>query len=129
MRTILPAAFILLLGAGCTAQGPETAGGEDGLARELAGLSPGEPRSCISATSNRTLVPQNETTVTLQEGRTMWVNRLRGPCPRLEPTVTLIVESQGGQYCSGDHIRALEFGSGIPGRTCFLGEWTPYRPR
>ena len=128
MRALVPVLGLVLL-AGCAREGPEMAGGEDVLARELAGLSAGPPRTCVSASSTtQNLVPIDENTVIQRDGRTVWVNRLRGRCPGLRPPVTVVVQTHGSQHCSGDHIRPLEFGSSIPGPTCFLGEWTPYRP-
>ena len=41
---------------------------------------------------------------------------------------SLIVEGgTGGQYCRGDRVRGLEPGAIIPGPTCNLGDWVPYR--
>ena len=132
MRAYIPAlgtALSLLLLAGCAREAPESAGGESVLARELAGLSAGPPRTCVSASSaTQNLVAIDENTIIQREGRTVWVNRLRARCPGLRPPVTVIVQTHGSQHCRGDHIRALEFGGSIPGPTCFLGDWTPYRP-
>jgi hypothetical protein len=67
-------------------------------------------------------------TLAYDQGATVWVNRLGSRCPAIEPLNTVIVEPKlGTQYCRGDHIRGLEPGAIIPGPTCFLGQWVPYR--
>jgi hypothetical protein len=66
-------------------------------------------------------------TITYGSGSTIYVNRL-GPCPGLRELSTIIVTSaSSGQYCRGDRIRANEPGSIIPGASCNLGDWIPYR--
>lgn len=98
------------------------------LARETAGLVAGPPQSCISTISGQGLRVVDAQTLAYGSGRSVAINRMRAPCPGLEPTSTLIVEpGLGGQYCRGDRVRALEVGSTIPGATCILGDWVPYR--
>ena len=118
--------LIAVASAGCAPQG-STPRFKDTFAQEVAGRAAGQAQRCISPFGNENIRVVNPQTVAYGNGRTIYVNRLRAPCPSLEPHNTTIIESHGGQYCSGDHVRGLEPGAIIPGATCFLGDWTPYR--
>ena len=112
--------------AGCAPHG-STPSFKDTFAQEVAGRSAGQAQRCISPFGNENLRVVNPQTVAYGNGPTVYVNRLRAPCPALGPHNTTIIESHGGQYCSGDHVRGLEPGAIIPGPVCFLGDWTPYK--
>lgn len=112
--------------ASCTP--PATPNDTTAFAREIAGRTAGPARSCISTMQSTNLRVINGQTLAYDQGTTLWVNRLPAHCPAIEPLNTVIVEPQlGSQYCRGDHIRGLEPGAIIPGPTCFLGDWVPYR--
>lgn len=117
--------FILALAlTGCTTAASAPAG--DNVARELAGRVAGQPRSCIDTSPGQNVRALDNVTLAYDQGPVRWLNRLRSNCPGVSPAYTVIIESRTGQYCSGDHVRALDQGV-IPGRVCFLGDWTPYR--
>jgi hypothetical protein len=98
------------------------------FAQEIAGRVAGAPQTCINTNRVQNLRVIDGQTLAYDDGPTVWVNRLAARCPAIEPLNTVIVEPKlGSQYCSGDHIRGLEPGAIIPGPTCFLGEWVPYR--
>lgn len=122
---------LLLALAGCAApgaQGPSR--DQEALSRELAAREVGPPQTCIPADSGASgLTIVDSRTVTYERGRTLWVNRLEAECPGLRPLDTLILEVHGSQYCRNDRVRALPAGTTIPGPTCFLGTFTPYRRR
>ena len=101
--------------------------GASGLARDLAGHVAGAPQSCVGIFPNQNLRVIDASTIAYGYGRTIYVNRLSGPCPGLEPLSTLIVQAEGNQYCRGDRIQGREPGAIIPGPTCNLRDWTPYR--
>ena len=123
MRSVL----LLLVAAGC-AGGPSLETREAAeLATELAGRTAGPADRCISPMQNESLRIVDRRTVVLERGNTIWVNRLRSECPGLRPFQTLIIETHGGQFCNGDHIRAIDPGQTIPGPICFLGDFLPYR--
>jgi hypothetical protein len=125
---LAPLLPLVLLAAGCAERGEgPTARAQEAFARDLAGRSAGEPRSCVPAGAGRALVVRDASTITLEEGRTLWVNRLDGACPGLDPFVTLEVEQHGSQYCRGDRVRGREPGRSIPGPWCVLRDFTPYR--
>lgn len=117
--------------AGCVAPGPQgPSRDQQALGRELAGREAGATETCIPADSGASgLTVVDSRTLTYERGRTLWVNRLGAECPGLRPLDTLIVEVHGSQYCRNDRFRTLAAGAAIPGPTCFLGDFTPYRRR
>jgi hypothetical protein len=126
---LLPLVLIL---AGCaTAQAGGPTLEREALDRELAARAAGPGENCISAMpSSASLTIVDSQTLTYRQGRTIWVNRLRDECPGLRPHDTLIVEMlSGSQYCRNDRFRTIEPGSSIPGPTCVLGDFIPYRTR
>jgi hypothetical protein len=119
---------LLLVLAGCAPTGSSVEEREPaGLHRELAARVAGEPRSCAPADPSRGLTVVDGRTVTVDQGATLWVNRLAADCPGLRPTSTIVAEVHGDRYCRGDRIRALDPGTTIPGPYCILADWTPYR--
>ncbi len=126
MRSVILISAAALALSGCAQPGApsDTAA----FARELAGRVAGPPQSCVGTMQGQNLRVVDAHTVALESGRTMWVNHLTSECPALAPLNTVIIEPQlGSHYCSGDHVRGLEPGAIIPGPTCFLGQWVPYR--
>lgn len=124
MRTRL---LLLLVGlAGCAR--PATVSGDD-FARVIAGRTAGQAQSCVVSRANQGLRAVDSMTLAYGLGRTVYINRLGGSCPGLRELSTIIVDGGSGRFCRGDRIRAIEPGSIIPGPTCNLGEWVPYKIR
>lgn len=126
MRSLLVLPVLGL--ATCTAPlPPAPTGSPTGFAQELAGRVAGSPQTCISKFPNQNLRVIDDRTIAYEVGTTLWVNRLQASCPALSPYNTLIVESAGSQYCRGNRVRGAEPGAIIPGPTCNLQDWVPYR--
>jgi hypothetical protein len=122
------ASFLALLLFGCAATAPHGVSREQSdLSSDLAGRSAGQPQICVSTVRSQNLRIVDPQTLVYGHGRTIWVNRLRDPCPGLRPFDTLIVEVRGAQYCRGDLVRGLTPGTTIPGPMCPLGDFIPYR--
>ena len=119
---------ILLALASCSPVAPAPAG-SDPFARELAGRIAGPAKSCVSSNQSQGLRAVDGQTIAYELGTTLWVNRLEQACPAISPHNTIIAESNGAQFCRGDHIQGLETGAIIPGPTCTLRDWVPYRRR
>ena len=127
MRSMILISAAALTVASCAAP-PPTPNDTAAFAREIAGRVAGRSQSCIPTMQSTNLRVIDGQTLAYDQGATVWVNRLPARCPAIEPLNTVIVEPQlGSQYCRGDHIRGLEPGAIIPGPTCFLGDWVPYR--
>jgi hypothetical protein len=113
-----------LLVAACA--GPVVPPG-DASASVIAGRVAGPPLSCVPTGLGGNLRAIDSATLAYGSGATIYINRLGGSCPGLRELSTIIAEVHGGEYCRGDRIRANEPGSIIPGPSCNLGEWIPYR--
>jgi hypothetical protein len=99
-----------------------------GFAAAVAGRVAGPPQTCISNNPAENLHALDPQTVAYGYGRTVFINRLAAACPALDQSNTIIVEAgTGGEYCRGDRVRGLEPGAIIPGPSCNLGNWVPYR--
>ena len=124
MRALIPIAAAALI-AGCSR--PVMPPGS-GFAEAVAGRVAGAPQICIPVTPAENLHAVDAQTIAYGFGRTIFINRLASPCPGLGETNTIIVEANpGNRYCRGDRVRGLETGAIIPGPSCNLGDWVPYR--
>ena len=98
------------------------------LAQETAGRTAGATQTCVSAFPNQNLRILDPQTIAYGYGNTVYINHLPGACPALSQFNTIIVDAaSGGQSCRGDRVRGLEPGALIPGPSCNLGDWVPYR--
>lgn len=122
----LPVLASAMLVAACAAVPPANTDRAE-LADVLNGRVAAGTQSCVPITPGVNLTVLNSDTLLYDRGGTVWVNELRGSCPGLGTTSTLIVEPSSGQYCRGDQFREIEWGATIPGPTCVLGDFTAYR--
>ena len=120
---------IALALAGCVPAADPTTLSPERVSREIAGRIAGPAQACIDAAPNQNLRALDAATVAYDEGPVVWLNRLSSACPGIQPGYTVVTDTNTGQFCRGDHVRGLDQGPLIPGPTCFLGGWTPYRPR
>ena len=118
---------VLLLAPLLTSCMQSSAPSDAALSRQLAGRVAGPPQTCVPTVSNGNLTAMDATTLVYQSGTKLYVNYPSAPCPALAPLSTLIVDAQPGHYCRGDRVRGIEYGGGIPGPVCLLGDWVPYR--
>src|SRR5215204_5351384 len=113
-----------LLLAACAAK-PQA--DQDEISRLVAAGPSGPDQQCVSLMPSQRLIIVDRGTVAYRSGTTIWLNRLQGHCPGMDPFDTLILEVLGSQACRGDRIRVVEFGGSIQGPICLLGDFKPYK--
>lgn len=124
---LLPVLALILAGCASDRDAVESRDAER-LRAELSMRVAGAAQTCISTPIGPgSLQAVDDRTLVSRQGGTIWVNRLRATCPSLRPLSTIVIEVYGSQYCRNDRFRALRPGEIIPGPTCFLGDFTPYR--
>ncbi|HEV2596007.1 MAG TPA: hypothetical protein VGU01_12470 [Sphingomicrobium sp.] len=94
---------------------------------ELSGALPGAAQRCLMLDQFDSLrVSQNDPhTLVYGSGRMIWANQL-GQCSFGRNDV-LVMEPTGSQLCGGDIVRSFDRNSRIPGPSCVLSEFVPYR--
>lgn len=97
------------------------------ISRDLAGRIVGAPQTCVPTVSSGTLTAIDASTLAYHSGNIIYLNHPEAPCPAIVPLSTLIVDAAPGHYCRGDRVRGIEYGGGIPGPVCILGDWIAYR--
>ena len=121
------ALVLVLTLAACAATPGFERSGEAELSRELAGRVAGPAQACIQQVQGEALRALDGRTLIYRRTDTVWVNRLERDCSGVGPHSTLIVESFADRYCRGDRLRGVETGARVPGPTCLLSEFVPYR--
>ncbi|NIJ21739.1 hypothetical protein FHS95_003450 [Sphingomonas naasensis] len=126
IRVAIP---LLPLLAGCTT----TAGTEQNNAREqarlertLAGLTPGEPVSCIRRDQFNEIRTFDGTILYVAGRNRLWRNDVVGGCPGLRRGDIVVTRSFGSQVCDGDIIQTRAPTGGFLSGSCSLGKFTPY---
>ena len=118
----------LLLGlAGCAAPAPDRVSDEAALETELAGRTAGPPTDCVDGDTQERLIVAAPGVLAVRRGGTIWISRLDPACRYIAPLDTLIIEAHESRYCRGDRVRGLEQGASIPGPSCGIEAFTPYR--
>jgi hypothetical protein len=118
--------LLAVLAASCAAPSPRERDAR-ALDEELAGRVAGASQDCAGGGVNDRLVVAAPGVLAIRDGRTLWVSRLDSACAYIDPTDTLIVDAHGSRYCRGDRVRGLEPGVSIPGPSCLVEAFTPYR--
>ena len=137
MRTmILPAVLLSAMAvAGCSVSGAETKPAPltekqaELLKEQLDGKVPGKPVACIGHGSQNSIIRVSDEMLLYRvSGRLVYQNRLRSPCPGLARDDDVMVTRQyGSQQCRGDIFQLVDRVGGIPGPSCVLGDFIPYR--
>ena len=96
------------------------------LDRELAGLLPGAPQSCLQTYERREMKAFGDTLVFGGNGRTRWVTQTTG-CRDVGGNNILVTRTPTGQFCRGDIATTVDRTSGIQTGGCSYGDFIPYR--
>jgi hypothetical protein len=96
-------------------------------AAEIVGRVPGTPQHCVPIERDQSLhvSATDPGTLIYGHGRTIWANRI-APCT-LRSNDVLVMQPLGGSYCKGDIVRTFDSASRLPGSTCILGDFIPFR--
>jgi hypothetical protein len=99
------------------------------LEKQIGGKVAGEAVSCISNLDQTNIIRVSDDLLLYQvSGRLVYQNRLKSPCPGLARDSDIIVTEQfGSQLCRGDIIKLVDRLGGIPGPSCALGDFVPFR--
>jgi hypothetical protein len=135
MRILLPS--LLILAAGCTPtardldrQAQAEAGTRASIDKELAGLVPGRPQSCVSQTQIRNSKTIGSVIIYDGIGRgTRYVNQTSGGCERAENDAYLVTRTPSSQLCRGDIVQTVDRTANFPAGSCSLGDFVPYTRR
>lgn len=119
---VVGGAVLTLLAAACAPSNP--AAGPTPIP-EIAGRTAGPPQSCVRNDSSTSVHFTNRDTLVFTSGSTVLLNTTR--CPALTDNDLPVFQVYGGQYCRGDIVKTVDRYSGIPGPSCVLGDFVPYR--
>lgn len=100
--------------------------GEEQVARQLRGLVPGQPQTCV--TPERTGSGSHYGNTFLIEGRggTLYRAQFQGGCEAPEEDA-LITRRTGSSICRGDIAEVRDLTSGFTRGSCIFSDFTPYR--
>ena len=129
MRTILLVPLAAL--AACTAAADEvetSPADQAALTEALAGRTAGDPVACVRSQELRGNRSVGERMILFDgPGNTVYVNRTRSSCPRIQPWNALRWQSTQTAMCAGEIVRVFDPTTGVELGACGLGEFTPYR--
>lgn len=95
------------------------------LDRELAGLVPGAPQSCLQAYDRREMKAFGDTLVYRGAGRMRYVTQTSG-CRDVGGDNILVTRIPTGQLCRGDIATTVDRTSGFQTGGCSYGDFIPY---
>lgn len=122
-------AIPILLLAGCaTTAGTEQSGAREQarFERTLAGLTPGEPVSCLRRDEFNEIRTFEGTILYVAGRNRVWRNDVVGDCPGLRRGDIVVTRSFGSRVCDGDIIQTRAPTGGFLSGSCSLGKFTPY---
>lgn len=124
MRSLILLPLLVLAScAGVSSRSPDDSAA---LAKELAGKTAGQPRSCIPLNDARSPKAYRDALVYRTSRRLTYVNAARG-CDSFDPDPIFVNRLMTSQLCRGDVVQLVSRAGAIPGSFCVLGDFTPYR--
>lgn len=132
VRFILPA---LLLIGGASALSADTKGYEArqaaqdkvDLDKQLSGLVPGKPQSCIDPIRYRETTRVGDTILYKNGRNDVMRTDTGGGCFGLRRGDAIVTNTFSSQFCRGDIVRTVDLVSHVPSGSCVFGDFTPYR--
>ncbi|MES3099430.1 hypothetical protein [Sphingomonas faeni] len=134
MRTLPLLIFpVVMLGA-CTQTQAEVeraqvreAGVQEKLAKELAGLVPGKPETCISQIPQKQSSGYGATILYRVNNSLVYRSDTAGGCEGIARGDILVTRTPTGQLCRGDIAQTLDQNTRFPTGGCSFGDFVPYR--
>lgn len=137
MRSLILLAAALM--AGCTPTAADTARAVDraatrqeGLARELAGLTPDAQGGCFSTTLNRgqqSTKAYGNTLLFRVSRNLVYRTDTAGGCEGVGDDKILVTSTPSTQFCRGDIATTIDRASNFPSGGCSFGDFVAYRRR
>lgn len=97
------------------------------LGKDLAGLKPGESKSCLDPLLQTSLKAYGSTLVYRVSNNLAYVNETTGGCEAVERGDILVTRSNSGRTCRGDIATTVMPGSRTLSGSCSLGSFVAYR--
>lgn len=131
-RLILPALLLIGGSAALSAddrgyRAREAAQDRVELDKQLAGLVPGKPQSCIEPYRLNDTSRVGDTILYKASRREIYRNDTSGGCFGLRRGDAIVTKSYTGQLCRGDIVQTVDLISHFPSGSCSFGEFVPYR--
>jgi hypothetical protein len=127
----------MLLASSCTMTAEQSARADAAAARDeakldrqLAGLVPQKPTSCLEERSANVTVYGDK--LLYSSGRRYWMNQPSEGCfaSGRNSDDIIVTKSISGRLCAGDMVHTVSRSGGFPSGACTLGEFVPYtKPR
>jgi hypothetical protein len=133
MRALI---LTLVLLAGCTPtmadrerMAQDQAHNQAKLDAALAGLTPGQPQSCVNPSDLRSAnsEPYGNTILYKVSRNLIYRNDTSGGCFGLSRDDIIVTKSYTGQMCRGDIVRTIDRGSRMPSGSCVFGDFVRYQ--
>ena len=95
----------------------------------LGGKVAGKPQQCLDSFRNSNAIRVSDDFLIYRvSSKLVYRNELRSSCPGLaDDDDIIVIRNFGSGHCSGDLFQLVDRYSGIPGPTCVLGEFVPYK--
>jgi hypothetical protein len=123
----LPVLVLAALVGSCVAPPPEPLGPRQ--VTELVGRVAGAPQRCIPIQPDGNLRPSSSDPGTLLygNGTLIWANHLSPGGCHFSFSDVMVLNPTGSSYCQNDVVRSVDASSRMPGPSCFMGPFIPYR--
>lgn len=131
-RFLLPAALLIGGTAALSAdtkgyQARQAAQDKVELDKQLAGLVPGKPQTCIDPIRYRDTTRVGDTILYKNGRNDIMRTDTGGGCFGLRRGDAIVTKTFGSQLCRGDIVRTVDLTSHIPSGSCSFGDFIPYR--
>ena len=107
---------------GSCAPAPQTAVPE--VIPQIAGRVAGPPQSCVPIQSSTNMMLENRHAFVYSTGPVVYVSATN--CPATVDDIP-VFHPTGSSHCRGDIVRMVDRVTQMPGPSCILGDFIPYR--